>query len=580
LHEFGHNVGINHGARLKEGSRGKAIWETGFIETYTGSPTGGMIEYGSDVTPMGRGSTPDGHFVLPSKIILDWVSDADTVQIPLGASCNPCGPYLLQPIDTGERVDGIPLGIRIETPVHSRYFWIEHRTKVSSGSAAVITSAAYKPDHAEGGVVSKSVMVDKLQDSNDANAFFFPAETVELDVGEQSSPTPLYVDVTRLVDGLLEVSLRTAAVASVPSPLPPAPAPLLSPSPPPLSQPSTPPPSPSPSPPSSFPPPPPPPPFAGVRATVALPSCDTMVRRMGPGDPSLLNQNQCSGWGFMHAGTLGSSKQCERSLTSVLLHFKLPAEATADGIEAVKLSMYIAGAYGGGASIRLDGLGTRSDEQLETLLMQDAQHDWFVGFDDPKWTIPGTLEIDRFFYKQGDGAGYTHEYSSPALTAYIRSQVAAGGAGKYIVLRLSPRLWYGCEHSACSPDCLWRRIAITRTTEVLEITGAWASMPPTARTGAPPIDGAALTSLWKDELLAQEVEDDEADYNPANDVADDESPPWMAYSIAVLVGGSVVLCATGALLAVWCMRRIRHQTLRESTGHKSVPRTSFHEYGE
>eukprot|EP00962_Isochrysis_galbana_P057413 scaffold29774_cov112-Isochrysis_galbana.AAC.1 len=217
LHEFGHNVGMNHGARLRQGSRGRAIWETGFIETYSSSPTGGMVEYGSDVTPMGRGNTPDGHFVLPSKIILDWVSDADTVQIPLGVSCSPCGPYLLQPIDTGARVAGTPIGLRIQTPVQSRYFWIEHRTKVSSGSAIVITSAAYKPDHADGGVVSKSVMVDKLLEGTAADAYIFPTQTVELDVGEQGNPTPMHVDVTRLIGGLLEVSLRTVAVVPTPS---------------------------------------------------------------------------------------------------------------------------------------------------------------------------------------------------------------------------------------------------------------------------------------------------------------------------------------------------------------------------
>eukprot|EP00967_Tisochrysis_lutea_P017197 scaffold19447_cov30-Tisochrysis_lutea.AAC.1 len=164
IHELGHNLGLNHGARLKAGSQGRAIWETGFIETNTPSPTGGLAEYGASFTPMGRGLTPDGHFALPAKIVLEWVADADTVQIPLGAACAPCGPYLLQPADTGVRGTG-PLGLRIATPISSRYFWVEHRTKISAGSAAVVASAAYQPDSGDGGVVSKAVMADKIVDA-------------------------------------------------------------------------------------------------------------------------------------------------------------------------------------------------------------------------------------------------------------------------------------------------------------------------------------------------------------------------------------------------------------------------------
>jgi hypothetical protein len=305
-----------------------------------------------------------------------------------------------------------------------------------------------------------------------------------------------------------------------------------------------------------------------------------MLRRQGPADPFLANAQQCSAWGFVHAGTTGSSKKCERQMNSILLHFKLPAESKADGIEAAKLSMYIAAAEGDGASLRLDGLGTRSDDELETLQMQNAEQDWYVGEWDPRWEKPGQVEIEKFFYTRGDGEKYKHEYSSPALTEYIRSQVAAGGAGKHIVFRLSPRMWYGCEKSACHPDCWWRRISITRTTEELEITGTWASMPVRARSGASSVDGVLLTALWQDELDAQKIADDESEDDPDANVADDKPPPWLAYGVAVTLGGSVALCAAGALIAVLCMRRIQHQTLRESTGHKSVPRTSFQMYNE
>eukprot|EP00967_Tisochrysis_lutea_P065724 scaffold85520_cov26-Tisochrysis_lutea.AAC.1 len=206
LHELGHNFGLNHGSWINAGARGRDVWETGFIETRTSSPTGGMKEYGSLLTPMGRGRPPNVHYTLPAKLIMDWISESDLVRIPYGTSCDPtpCGPYRLEPVD-GTPVGGGALGIRLESDVEERHFWIGHFTQISGqGSAASIVSAAYKPNYGDGGVISKTVMVDKWQSGSNAEPSIYPSETIRLDVGPDGSPSYVWLDVLRVANGLLE----------------------------------------------------------------------------------------------------------------------------------------------------------------------------------------------------------------------------------------------------------------------------------------------------------------------------------------------------------------------------------------
>jgi hypothetical protein len=139
IYELAHNLGLNHGARSEGGERGKAVWETEYVDKNTASPVGGHIEYSSPLTPLGRGkSFNGGHFMLPAKHILEWTPQGSLVQIGASISCRPCGPYMLQPLDKGVLTGTHPTGIMLETGVSGRYFWIEHRTIVTAGSAAVL----------------------------------------------------------------------------------------------------------------------------------------------------------------------------------------------------------------------------------------------------------------------------------------------------------------------------------------------------------------------------------------------------------------------------------------------------------
>mmetsp|Transcript_14973 Transcript_14973/g.40848 ORF Transcript_14973/g.40848 Transcript_14973/m.40848 type:complete len:840 (+) Transcript_14973:83-2602(+) len=232
IHELGHNLGMNHASRLQGGERGRAIWETAYVDQKMPSPVGGHVEYGSPLTPMGTGDFPRGHYMMPAKLVLEWISEEATVQIESNSSCSPCGPYLLYPLDTGSRLGNSLLGIRITTSTPSRYFWIEHRTLATDGAAAVLCSASYHPSQGFGGIVGKTVMVDTLITGTESKPAVFPGESLPLDVGVQGSPTYVWLDVIRVIDGLLEVRIRwTPLPPSTPHPPPPG-SPSPSPAPP------------------------------------------------------------------------------------------------------------------------------------------------------------------------------------------------------------------------------------------------------------------------------------------------------------------------------------------------------------
>ena len=59
VHELGHNLGLNHGTTFTSGYRGRRIFETNFVDSGDPSPDG-FSAYGSPVTLMGGGGTPDG----------------------------------------------------------------------------------------------------------------------------------------------------------------------------------------------------------------------------------------------------------------------------------------------------------------------------------------------------------------------------------------------------------------------------------------------------------------------------------------------------------------------------------------
>lgn len=269
VHEIGHNLGLNHGTRLKAGERGRAIWETAYVDSRMPSPVGGHMEYGSSLTPMGQGSFPSAHYMLPDKAVLEWASYEAIVPIVAGAACEPCGPYLLQPLDTGSLSATGLAGIRIATGVEGRFFWVEHRTIAPGGSAAVMCSASYDATIGFGGVVGKTVMVDTLPTDvlgDESRPAIYPAQSIQLDIGAKGSPSPMWLDVARVVDGMLEVSIRTTPLDPPPLSPPPPPRPI---SPPPPLPPS--PRQPAPAPPTSPPPRQPPLPSFPLQSPLSSP---------------------------------------------------------------------------------------------------------------------------------------------------------------------------------------------------------------------------------------------------------------------------------------------------------------------
>eukprot|EP00962_Isochrysis_galbana_P052542 scaffold23975_cov112-Isochrysis_galbana.AAC.2 len=299
-------------------------------------------------------------------------------------------------------------------------------------------------------------------------------------------------------------------------------------------------------------------------------SCDAIIERKAGSAVGVFNQRACAAAGFMHVGTIGSSKQCTRGQRNLLLHFQLPVGIQAEHIETATLSFYVAQAAGNGADLRLDGLGTRSSDELAAL-QEQTEDDFHVGWG----ADPMATEIEKGLISRGWGVGATFEYNGQALLDYVRAQVEAGGAGKHLVLRLSARYWYSCMDTACEP-CGWRRFSITRTTEKLALTGIFADVPMARSVGDSGGDGAVdpavLTALWSDELFEQMEEDDER----LEAVDGLMSTP---IAIAAIVAAATMLLCCQAVGLLLCCRRfrpaMRKGNFRDSTGHKSVPRTSF-----
>jgi len=219
VHELGHNLGMNHGARYTEGQRGRDIVETSYADS---GRVNGHVEYGSTLTPMGNGKAPYGHYMLPAKIVLEWAAEGDMLLLsPAGcmADSTACTSIRLHALDSGERTGNKPMGIRLETGVEGRYFWIEHRTVVTDGHAAVVCSASYSPTGGQGGTVGKTVMVDTLEEGTEVEPAVRPGATLLLNVGSVDAPHKMWLDVTRVVEGELEVTLRSEVAAlSPPSP--------------------------------------------------------------------------------------------------------------------------------------------------------------------------------------------------------------------------------------------------------------------------------------------------------------------------------------------------------------------------
>jgi hypothetical protein len=465
---------LNHGATLSSLRRGRAVADTAFLDNSSLPWPAGYREQGSYLSSLGSGDITNAHFMLPGKLILDWLPESAVPQLDTTAGCAPCGRYLLQPTDTGviDFSSGAnPAGVRIATGVPGRYFWVEVRTAFTSGvPSVVVSSASFSDTQGRGGMVGITMLADTAL-ADPVRPFVAAGKSLVLDLGSSGSPQPLQLRVAAAGAQVLEVVFETPGLTS-PSPSPP----------PPLTRP------PPPSPPDKF--------FEPV-TKFALNSCSTTLSRRAPLDPVVNSPSACLGTEFTTIGSYGSSRQCQRAHSAALLHFKLPDGITAAALESAKLSFYVANALKG-PGVRLDGLGTRSGDQLAALALQ-TPGDFHIGGTDSSSSV---TEIDPLAMRWNTPTG-TFEYETPALTAYVRSQIAAGGAGKHLVLRLSARWWYGCLNTACN-GCEEKQYTITRASEKLTLTGAFSGLvlPRTSGVAELSMDPAALTEQFAEALAA------------------------------------------------------------------------------
>lgn len=255
-----------HGGSLQSGQRGRAIAETLFLGSPAQASPAGYNPSGSPLTPMGSGNSRQADVMLPGKLALDWLPDGAVAQADPRYGCDPCGPYLLQPTDTGAadlRADSLPLGIRVSTHAPDRYFWIEHRRRLNGEvPSVVVSSAAYR--RGSRGVVGATIVANTAIEGSTVQPYLEAGDTITLDVGDGSTPCPLVVSIAPLTAGALRVSLHSGEAwrwRPPSQPVPPSRPQQLQPSPHRPPPPQTPPPPSSPlrPPPSPLPPPPLPP---------------------------------------------------------------------------------------------------------------------------------------------------------------------------------------------------------------------------------------------------------------------------------------------------------------------------------
>jgi hypothetical protein len=168
---------------------------------------------------MGGGHPPHSHFSLPAKYVNRWVPPELVVEIAAGRACAPGGPYLLQPIDTGELGARHAVGIRMNT-TFLRDVWIEHRTVVLAGSAAQVMTTQVMPwDYYGMGASMRRVVADMLQNTTEkatdlSHPRFLPPSLFF------SSSFPL--SMRRVIADMLQDTTEKAAALSHPRFLPPS----------------------------------------------------------------------------------------------------------------------------------------------------------------------------------------------------------------------------------------------------------------------------------------------------------------------------------------------------------------------
>jgi hypothetical protein len=213
-HELGHNYGANHASVMDGASRGAVAW--------VDDPEG-FVEYGNPHSTMGNGDLEyfQADFMLPLKLVFDWVGDRDIWratpfdEVGVGGCDSGCGPLKIGPGDSGSRTEGVRIGVQIATATPGRFYFVEHRTSSTFGSAALVSWTDLSGKGSGGtGMAGFTYLADCTPLTPDwGDAGCLPGSHLVLDVGNPGFSMKLLLLFGSLLsdDGSLEVTLSTSA---------------------------------------------------------------------------------------------------------------------------------------------------------------------------------------------------------------------------------------------------------------------------------------------------------------------------------------------------------------------------------
>jgi len=136
-----------------------------------------------------------------------------------------CGPYLLQPTDSGTKSSSALVGVQIVTSVSNRFFFVEHRTASRNGAAALI-SWSDTTNTGGTGTYGNSVLTDCSPGTTSwVDAGCRPGQRIILDIGTSSASRRIVIAISEQ-SGALRVEISTnLAFTGTPVPAPPTPVP-------------------------------------------------------------------------------------------------------------------------------------------------------------------------------------------------------------------------------------------------------------------------------------------------------------------------------------------------------------------
>ena len=228
-------LGANHASVLYSGNRGAVAYENAVAAA--DETSFGWIEYGNPHSTMGNGDLMDHKvdFVIEGKSVFDWMDHDDAIVetvaytadgAPACVGATPCGPYYIYPTDLGSYPSGAKLGVQIGTGTSDVYFFVEHRTDSTLGTAALITWSKID-NYGMTGRYGNTVLVDCTPGTTSFfDAGCAPGTSIDLDIGTASTPLVFTVQVGQLSgDGTLPVSISSSSTSAptyspAPSPMP------------------------------------------------------------------------------------------------------------------------------------------------------------------------------------------------------------------------------------------------------------------------------------------------------------------------------------------------------------------------